>query len=307
LNRRDDDAIVVVQMTQTGRIPEDARLSDAELREFLNRLFPHGVAGRDVMSEVAPDGWKRSPMLAAFHPSVEQVFKEELRWCRDFESQHNELRRDDDPKAEYVRVPRPKLRHVRRQWQPQPVRPGDELNELMGLCLWDVFSDGHVVVAGDGRAADFGPFCESSNFLDQYVGGEICSSGRKCFGFSWGTHTLAKRADLTGVFAMIFRRLRSAGAEWVYRGWADFVISHTRHEWASAPSPVEPVSRVANRKREEDDGRRRKVDTMIARAQEWIRNRPTPATVRGHRMAYGRDPRGWPVGLGGGERSLKSA
>ena len=212
------------------------RLTDAELKEFFDRLFPHGFSGADVLAEIAPEGWEKSPLLACFHPSVEQVFKEEKHWRREFESLHNEARRDVDPNADYVTVPRSKLRDVRRQWEPQPVRPIDELGELMGLCLWDVFSDGHVVVAADGRAADFGPFAESSKFLDRYVGGEICSSGRKCFGFSWGTHTLGKRADLTSIFAMIFHRLRSAGGEWVYRGWADFLVSHTRpHEWPAEP------------------------------------------------------------------------
>src|SRR5690242_15826635 len=111
-------------------IPAGARLNGAELRAFLNRLFPHGLAGPDIIAEVAPEGWEQSPLLACFHPSVEQVFKEELRWCREFESQHNELRRDNDPNADYMRVPRPRLQQVRRQWQPRPLRPIDELREL---------------------------------------------------------------------------------------------------------------------------------------------------------------------------------
>src|SRR5437762_4321972 len=272
-----------------AKIPDRSRLSDAELRGFLNGLFPRGLAGPDVVAEVAPEGWDRSPLLGCFHPSVEQVFEEEKRGRR--ESLHNEARRDVDPNADYVTAPRSKLREVRSQWEPQPVRPIDELGELMGLCLWDVFSDGHVVVAADGRAADFGPFAESSKFLDRYVGGEICSSGRKCFGFSWGTHTLAKRADLTSIFAMIFHRLRSAGGEWVYRGWAEFLVSHTRpHEW-----PAEPPHRMKPTSPEEDLRRRAKVDAMVARAREWVLNRPTPVTVCGYQAAYKRDPRGWPV------------
>ena len=51
------------------------RLDDDELKEFFDRLFPTGVATPDVLSEIAPEGWEKSPLLACFHPSVQQVFK----------------------------------------------------------------------------------------------------------------------------------------------------------------------------------------------------------------------------------------
>jgi hypothetical protein len=52
------------------------RMSDAELKGFFGRLFPSGFAGPDVLAEIAPAGWEQSPLLACFHPSPEQVFKE---------------------------------------------------------------------------------------------------------------------------------------------------------------------------------------------------------------------------------------
>ncbi len=48
------------------------RLTDAELHAFFDRLFPHGFAGVDVLTEIAPKGWEQSPLHACFHPSVEQ-------------------------------------------------------------------------------------------------------------------------------------------------------------------------------------------------------------------------------------------
>jgi hypothetical protein len=43
------------------------------------RLFPKGFAGDDVLREIAPDGWDKSPLLATFHPSLDQVYEEALR------------------------------------------------------------------------------------------------------------------------------------------------------------------------------------------------------------------------------------
>lgn len=54
---------------------QNARLTDAELYALFGRLFPYGFAGADMLAEVAPDGWERSPFLACFHLSVERVFE----------------------------------------------------------------------------------------------------------------------------------------------------------------------------------------------------------------------------------------
>ena len=56
--------------------------SDEELHAEFDRLFPQGFAGPDVLQELAPGGWENSPLLAVFHPSVDQFFEETLRFPR---------------------------------------------------------------------------------------------------------------------------------------------------------------------------------------------------------------------------------
>jgi len=46
--------------------PQTTRLTDAELKAFLDRMFPQGITGADVLAELAPEGWERSPLLACF-------------------------------------------------------------------------------------------------------------------------------------------------------------------------------------------------------------------------------------------------
>ena len=72
-----------------------------------------------------------------------------------------------------------------RDYQPQPVRQDEELTELAGQCLWDVFSDNHEVIAADGRLVNMGSFRGASAFLDEHVSGDSCS-GRE----SWPVQTL---------------------------------------------------------------------------------------------------------------------
>src|SRR5262245_20304809 len=66
--------------------------SEAELTTEFDRLFQEGFAGPDVLQELAPAGWERSPLLAVFHPSLEQVQEEMLR----LHGNLTELRKPDE-------------------------------------------------------------------------------------------------------------------------------------------------------------------------------------------------------------------
>ena len=74
--------------------------SEAELEAEFDRLFPQGFAGPDVLQELAPDGWENSPLLAVFHPSVEQIYEESLRLHRNL----GKLRRPDDQRPVAART-----------------------------------------------------------------------------------------------------------------------------------------------------------------------------------------------------------
>lgn len=58
---------------------------------------------------------------------------------------------------------------VRREYEPSPVDEEEEVTELLGLCLWDTFSDNHDVIAADEPVADIGSFRDAGAFLDDYL------------------------------------------------------------------------------------------------------------------------------------------
>jgi hypothetical protein len=78
---------------------QNERLTDAELHAFFDRLFPNGFAGDDVLTELAPDGWERSPLIACFHPSVEQRYEEAVQFHRNLESLRDVRRHPDGTAA----------------------------------------------------------------------------------------------------------------------------------------------------------------------------------------------------------------
>ena len=281
---------------------QNERLTDGELHALFDRLFPQGFAGADVLAEVAPDGWERSPLLACFHPSVERVFEESVHLHRNLEALRNARNRGDSPQqADEVPSSEPTLEEVRSEYQPKPVQPDEELTELVGLCLWDVFSDNHDVIAADGRVADIGSFRGAGAFLAEHVtdSRDTWQEG-DYLRFYLGTIWIAARADLTLVYAMIFRRLRALGADWVYHfpqlGLVDVGALRDEEESLTRYSPTEALAAErAAREREAEVARfHAEVDEMNAHAREEAMDRPPPATVRAYRQVYGRDARGWP-------------
>jgi hypothetical protein len=280
---------------------EAKRLTGRELHALFDRLFPHGFAGADVLAEIAPEGWERSPLLACLHPSVEQLFEERVALHRNLE-EWRQLRRKREGETTLASEPEPTIDDVRREYEPSPVNEEEEVTELVGLCLWDVFSDNHDVIAADGRLADIGSFRGAGAFLDEHLtrGQEGWRDG-DYLRFYLGTIWISRRADLMPVYAMIFRRLKAVSADWVYHFPELGIVELTpadddkeKPEKSYSVSQAAVAELGAQQRRAEVERFRAELREANARAREDALDRPRPVTVRAYREVYGRDPRGWP-------------
>ncbi len=223
---------------------------DELLAEFA-LLFPHGWSGPDVVLELAPNGWEASPLAAVFHPSAEQIYEETVRMHRNIAELTKARAKPDAPPPS----PEPTLEEIQAEHQESPFETERELQELVGLCLWDIFSDNHEVVADDGRLFDLGSSrssagfladvvnkqdgpkplprpspdaflsemlnksgggAEQSEFMKQILKEMVGDGGYTYLDFYMGTHMVSGRADLGPVYEMIFRRLHARGCDWVY-------------------------------------------------------------------------------------------
>ena len=134
-----------------------------ELTAEFAALFPHGWAGADVLGELAPHGWAASPLAAVCHPSPQQQYEEQVRMHRNLANFPG--RKPDAPPP----PPEPTLAEVEAEHAPSPVEPERECQELVGLCLWDLFSDNHEVLADDGRWLHLGSARGSGGFLAEVL------------------------------------------------------------------------------------------------------------------------------------------
>lgn len=139
-------------------------LDEDELHDAFVELFPQGWCGADVMAELAPDGWEKSPLLAVYHPSAKQVYEESVRMHRNLLSLPFK-RKDDAPPP----PPEPTLEQIEAEHVMGDIEPERECQELVGRCLWDLFSDNHEVTDAEGRLLDLGSMRASGGFLAEVV------------------------------------------------------------------------------------------------------------------------------------------
>jgi hypothetical protein len=272
--------------------------SDVELEAEFDRLFPQGFAGPDVLQELAPTGWENSPLLAAFHPSLAQVYEEALRL-------HRNLCTMRAPNDQRPLPPEPTLDEVNRDFREHPIETEREVRELVGDCLWDVFSDGHEVIGPDSRVLNLGSFRASGGFLAEILNRQTDSDHYDYLNFYMGTAWIAHRADLTPVYRMIFRRLRRRQLDWDYhfprlyavdlRPLKEAIDQEHEPDWLNY-SPSEALAK--EQEQEEQDKNlselRESLDAGYREAVEEALKRPPPATVRAYEAVYGFLPRGWP-------------
>jgi hypothetical protein len=229
------------------------RYSYEEREALFAALFPRGFAGDDVLAELAPSGWESASLKAVFHPSAEQVYEESKRV-------HENMRelfvaRRAKAADEREEPAPPDFEEIRAEHASVPVDPQRECRELVGMCLWDIFSDNHEVIGPDGRIVDLGSFRASAGFLAEQVNRQLghdpglaeareierlkrmigvtsmeailemaqadaeekaASQIYDYMNFYMGTQMVSGRADLAPVYGLIFRRLKSAGCDWTY-------------------------------------------------------------------------------------------
>ncbi len=281
---------------------QTTRLNDAELEHFFDRLFPTGFAGADVVQELAPTGWENSQLLACFHPSPEQVFKERLQLHRNIEAMGRTRHKQCLENPEPLPPPEPTMEEVLAAWKEQPINVGEEVKELTGLCLWDVFSNNNDVIAADRRVVDIGSFRGASAFLDEYLEGPgdrwNCGDEHR---FYMGTIWISQRADLTPVYQMLFRRLKSLGADWEYHFPQLHVVDLSplreameKREETYSPSEAFGKEQEERERRVELEKAKAELEEIQNQARREAMDRPPPAIVRAYQEVYGHDPKGWP-------------
>jgi hypothetical protein len=286
---------------------ERGRLSDDECLALLNAMFTNGPSGKDVLDELAPLGWEKSPLLRVFHPTVEQVHEERVRMHDRLKELGNLFgkRKKENAARSKPEEPPPSLEETKASFSESPVEVDRELRELVGLCLWEIFSDSHEVIDASGKLADLGSFRGSAGFLADWINRWCGMEQYGYMDFYMGPWLLRDRADFQPIYEMIFRRLEKAGADWLYHFPQLYLVKLPKPEEMPGPdkppewagySPSAALGQEEAAREEEE--REEKLAEDIAEANQQAKadalDRPPPKVVNAYVAVYGHDPKGWP-------------
>jgi hypothetical protein len=128
-----------------------SKLSEQESFEFLGSLFPGGLKDPAVITELCPEGWGESPLVVCYHPAPEVRYVESLEFSRNMKNLSSLLgRRKGEAAQTLPEEPEPTFEEFLAKNPPgdtpiSAVEAIEEPAELLGLCLWDIFSDNHDV------------------------------------------------------------------------------------------------------------------------------------------------------------------
>jgi hypothetical protein len=149
------------------------------------------------------------------------------------------------------------------------------------MCLWDIFSNEHSVLASDGRLVDLGSWRGAAGFIAQQLNLQLGEPKYDYTDFYMGTIWVSQRADLTPVYEMIFRRLKERRLNWRYR----FPELHLIEFASDKPDGARSL-RIEKMRAELEQIHRETI--------EDAKDQPVPAIVIAYQNVYGKFPRPWP-------------
>lgn len=270
------------------------RLTEKESTEFLEELFPSGLAGSDIKNELVPEGWVNSPLKAAFHPSPEQQFNEYSRMSRNLKNLSGKQKTGSEDEEE------PDFEEFCKDLKDQPVEPNREIMELMGLCLWDVFSDNHEVFASDGRLVDLGSQRGSAGFIAGWLNTKQDIKRYSYLDFYLGTAWISDRADLSPIYRIIFQRLHKAGGDWIYHFPQLYLFSppdiDKQTDNMESYDPAKTVVDEIEKKKREKSSKEleENIHELNRKAADEASQGEPPRIVNAYQDIYGNFPDGWP-------------
>lgn len=207
--------------------------------EFLKGLLPdRRTALREAL---APEGWADSPLsdYAISAPDEKEV------QARDVMDEMSELLQDAGEDTIDENVQTLMFEHMH-QRNPSPDVGNTEACDVMGLSLWDIFSDNHDVVDPDGVAYHLGSFRGSAGTIAEMLN-ETYDLGRRYpyIDFYMGTFLMEDDEPFRPVYEWIFRRLYERDCNWHYTFPRLYLFSFDRPEDESDdPAAYDPATSV---------------------------------------------------------------
>jgi hypothetical protein len=267
--------------------------TDNACQDLFKQLFPEGFANAEIMAIAAPDGWENSPHVRPV-PPVEQAYQ--------VAKAHHELENIMRQMRSEPPIEMESLEDFQSNYLDEPQRPEIGLQELVGACVWDIFSDNNDVVK-DNQRYHIGSFRGAAGFIADWLN-QTSEKQYDYMDFYMGNTARDDEdgeVDLKPIYGWLFRRLKQAGCDWVFHftqlGLIDF--SSAKDQKTDKPEDYDPNKALEEELKQKEEQKkkdefREKIEDMNAQAREDALYKPPPQTVQAYRTVFGEFPIGWP-------------
>lgn len=270
---------------------DDQTYSTKECTAVLKLIFE----GADTLySKIAPYGWKNSEYVTFLHPRPEQQYEEHLRMSRNI-ARLSKKEDEEDINLSFSDFQQSDLNEIDEY---------DEFIYVLGLAVYDIFSNNHEVIGNDSKIYDLGSARGSGSFLANFLEHDYPrqKGAYDYMDFYMGSIWIESRGDLSPFYTFIFQKLREADCDWNYYFPRLHVIDFGKNNDpsnTSKPEDYTPENAVikqleANEKEKQFNKLKEELDKAHYEAYENAKyEAPTPL-AEAYRKVYGHLPKGHP-------------
>jgi len=235
-----------------------------------------------------PDGWRNSDYVQFFHPTAEQQLEEHLRITENMSRLF---------KGKKEKEKEPLLVDFKQDLT--KTNENEESLKILGLCLWDIFSDNHTVVDIKGKEFEFGSFRSCAGLIARVINGSSQDEddlfNMDYMEFYMGTIWVQKRGDLQPFYEYIFRILKKENCDWIYSFPRLGIVDFSNQEPPSHEE-YDPVKAIEKElKNKEIEEMKEKLDQIYESGYEEARYKKPSHVVLAYRTVFGDWPAGHPL------------
>lgn len=248
----------------------------------------------EIMEILAPNGWENSPFTNHTSPKLLEDYERKLAWHNTFGEIFKKFGKASEP---------PVLSEIEKEFAENASRDNslDEFLDLLGDCLWCIFSNNHDVYDEKGFVYHLGSFRGSGSFIADFFNEHFTTYKTYDYmDFYCADMRIEKDEASYPLFLYIFEKLKKTNLTWRYSFPRLNIISFDQPEAEVKPEEYNPQKAIEDqlekdKKQNEIEKLRKELDKSYEEAREEAKYKAPPITVRAYFEVYGVWPEGWVV------------
>jgi hypothetical protein len=259
--------------------------------ELLKYIFHDSMS---LYKKIAPNGWKNSEFVHFFHPTAKQQYEEYIRITENIKrmSKKQEKESEKPDKNEFSEDTLESVKEI------------EEFLKVLGLSVYDIFSNNHEVTGADGKVFDFGSLRGSGGFIADFFNYHLdnLSHAYDYLDFYMGSIWINERADLMPFYEFIFQKTKDYGCNWKYHFPRFYLINLGKivgQDKDQKPSEYDPEKAILNDLKQKKEDKETKqmqeeLDNSFREEYEEAKYKPPEKVVQAYKNIYGMFPEGHP-------------